>query len=143
MTERLIGFEGVLDFLMLLGFSADAMETKLICEEKPSQQVVRNAIEVLNTYETRLGLGRQKKRRNDNGAANGMKPQKDDDVESRVTSGGPDDFGPREDDGSDSFTLEQIIIIATHENMRDSDTMETLILTHKQFTTSVCHYAFL
>jgi len=34
-------------------------------------------------------------------------------------------------------TLEQIIIWSTHENMRDNDTMETLILTHKQFTTSL------
>merc|ERR1719361_1769361 len=142
--ERLIGFEGVLDFLMLLGFSSDAMGMKLICEEKPSQQVVRNAIDVLNIYETRLGLGRQKKRPNGMGGGNGGTGNRvsDDDTQSRVTLGGPDDFdnggsGGNNDDSSESFTLEQIIIIATHENMRDSDTMETLILTHKQFTTSV------
>jgi len=147
--ERLIGFEGVLDFLMLLGFSSDAMGMKLVCQQKPSQQVVRNAIDVLNTYESRLGLGRQKKPKQ--GQPHGMGSggggyggsKKEDDVESRQTLGGPDDFGDgagggsKDEDGSDSLTLEQIIIWSTHENMRDSDTMETLILTHKQFTTSV------
>merc|ERR1719458_1278668 len=76
--ERLIGFEGVLDFLMLLGFSSDAMGMKLICEQKPSQQIVRNAIEVLNTYESRLGLGRKNK-------------NKGNDKQSYVTLGGPND----------------------------------------------------
>merc|ERR1712113_18622 len=79
--ERLIGFEGVLDFLMLLGFESDAMGMKLICEQKPSQQVVRNAIEVLNTYESRLGLGRNKKKR----SANTGDANKQDDEQSYIT----------------------------------------------------------
>merc|ERR1712228_1145087 len=48
-TERLIGYEGVLDFLTLLGFESDAMGMKLICEVKPSANVVHNAITVLNS----------------------------------------------------------------------------------------------
>merc|ERR1719229_2175659 len=52
-TERLIGYEGVIDFLQLLGFVSDSLGLKLVCEQKPSPQVVRNAIEVLNTYESR------------------------------------------------------------------------------------------
>eukprot|EP01083_Nonionella_stella_P204329 744967_1 len=136
--ERLIGFEGVLDFLMLLGFESDAMGMKLICEEKPSQQVVRNAIEVLNTYESRLGLGRKKKKNDSSGTGN-----KDDDEQSYVTLGGPGDGGSGNNNSAakeeeDTLTLEQIIIWSTHENMRDNDTMETLILTHKQFTNSLC-----
>merc|ERR1719334_517336 len=79
--ERLIGFEGVLDFLMLLGFESDAIGQKLICEEKPSRQVVSNAIEVLNTYESRLGLGRSKK----------SAQNRPEDARSFVTLGGPDD----------------------------------------------------
>eukprot|EP01083_Nonionella_stella_P014751 41349_1 len=134
--ERLIGFEGVLDFLMLLGFESDTLGCKLTCEEKPSPQIVRNAIEVLNTYETRLGFGRRKKKKkNKNGQS------EEDDGQSYMTLGGPDDTtggGPDDgDDDGDSLTLEQIIIWSTHENMRDNDTMETLILTHKQFTTSL------
>merc|ERR1712113_728481 len=128
--ERLIGFEGVLDFLMLLGFESDAMGMKLICETKPSQQIVRNAIEVLNTYESRLGLGRKNKNKGNDKA---------DDEQSYVTLGGPNDKkdNKKDKDEQDTLTLEQIIIWSTHENMRDNDTMETLILTHKQFTTSL------
>jgi len=137
--ERLIGFEGVLDFLMLLGFESDAMGMKLICEEKPSQQVVRNAIEVLNTYESRLGLGRKNKNRNRDGNSNNK--NKEDDEQSYITLGGPDSGGGKggngKDQEEDTLTLEQIIIWSTHENMRDNDTMETLILTHKQFTNSL------
>ena len=132
-VEQLIGFEGVFDFLLLLGFRSDAMGTKLICEEKPAQQVIRNALEVLNTYETRLGLGRQKTR-NDNNDGNGVQ------AELKTDNG---------TDGSDLGTLEQIIILGTHENTGDdlsqSCTMETLIVTHKHFSTSVClsHRSFL
>merc|ERR1712228_593689 len=133
--ERLIGYEGVLDFLTLLGFESDSLGLKLVCEQKPSQQIVRNAIEVLNTYESRLGLGRNKKQ--------SQQQQKEADNQSYCTLGGPGNNGQNaengddNDDDEDTLTLEQIIIWSTHENMRDSDTMETLILTHKQFTNSV------
>lgn len=43
-------FESVLKFLKLLGFESDATGAKLICEVKPSRQVVFNAYQVLNTY---------------------------------------------------------------------------------------------
>merc|ERR1719361_3215081 len=125
--KRLIGFEGVLDFLMLLGFESDAMGAKLICEEKPSRQVVSNAIEVLNTYESRLGLGRSKKSANN----------KADDERSMVTLGGPGPNDNENGDEEDTLTLEQIIIWSTHENMRSSETMETLTLQHKLFTNSL------
>merc|ERR1740123_2455256 len=54
--ERLIGFEGVLDFLMLLGFESDAMGMKLICAEAPSPKVVHSAIKVLNSYQQRFRM---------------------------------------------------------------------------------------
>merc|ERR1719242_2966958 len=54
--ERLIGFEGVLDFLMLLGFESDAMGMKLICQQKPSPKVVSSAIKVLNSYQQRFRM---------------------------------------------------------------------------------------
>jgi len=144
--ERLIGFEGVLDFLMLLGFESDAIGMKLICEQKPSPQIVRNAIEVLNTYEGRLGLGRKKKRKN---RADSDDQNKQDDEQSYITAGGPAEdleaglttggagSGGADKDEEDTLTLEQVVIWSTHENMRDNDTMDTLILTHKQFTNSL------
>jgi len=48
MRERLIGFEGVLDFLRLLGFENDQSGRKLVCEEKPSVLTVNNAVDVLD-----------------------------------------------------------------------------------------------
>jgi len=48
MIERLIGFEGVLDFLQLLGFESDEKGMKLVCEEKPSVLTVMNAVDVLD-----------------------------------------------------------------------------------------------
>merc|ERR1719361_2378252 len=137
-TERLIGYEGVLDFLTLLGFESDSLGLKLVCEQKPSPLVVRNAIEVLNTYESRLGLGRNKK---NHSVPSSMNNKEADGNESYCTLGGPGlgdkDDGNGGDADEDNLTLEQIIIWSTHENMRDSDTMETLVLTHKQFTNSL------
>merc|ERR1719361_3302929 len=54
--ERLIGFEGVLDFLVKLGFESDAVGAKLICKVKPSANVVHNAITVLNSYQQRFRM---------------------------------------------------------------------------------------
>merc|ERR1719491_672145 len=50
MIERLIGFEGVLDFLRLLGFECDHTRTKLVCEEKPLVLTVNNAVDVLDKF---------------------------------------------------------------------------------------------
>eukprot|EP00485_Elphidium_margaritaceum_P004231 CAMPEP_0202693288 /NCGR_PEP_ID=MMETSP1385-20130828/7442_1 /ASSEMBLY_ACC=CAM_ASM_000861 /TAXON_ID=933848 /ORGANISM="Elphidium margaritaceum" /LENGTH=1095 /DNA_ID=CAMNT_0049348947 /DNA_START=39 /DNA_END=3326 /DNA_ORIENTATION=- len=174
--ERLIGFEGVLDFLMLLGFESDAMGAKLICEQKPSPDVVKNAITVLNTYENRMGIGRKgrSKRKKGGGGSgknggggvggkNGVGGDALDDpmmmmmtdigdadetaggdVEDLLfggggatTQGGDEPLDDAVNAEEDQLTLEQIIIWSTHENMRDNDSMETLILTHKQFTNSL------
>jgi len=54
--ERLIGFEGVLDFLLLLGFESDALGMKLICRKKPSERCVHDAITVLNSYQNRFRM---------------------------------------------------------------------------------------
>ena len=48
--ERLIGYEGVLDFLMLLGFESDAIGMKLVCHKKPSEQVILIAIYIIDAY---------------------------------------------------------------------------------------------
>eukprot|EP01084_Bolivina_argentea_P102081 182928_1 len=48
--ERLMGFEGVLPFLSLLGFEANAMGTKLVCAHAPSTHVITTAIAVIDAY---------------------------------------------------------------------------------------------
>ncbi len=121
-VERLVGFEGVLDFLMLLGFESDEMGMKLICEQKPSQQVVRNAVDVLNSYENRLGIGKNNKNNKNNKTPQQPKEQ-------------PNNNNENESE-EDTLTLEQIILWSTHESMRDNESMETLITTHKTITDS-------
>ena len=132
--ERLIGYEGVIDFLMLLGFEADAMGMKLVCHQKPPPEVVRNAINVLDGYENRLGLGKKKKHKGNNSST-------DVNYGSTPMGGNGGNISSidneRKDDGQDTLTLEQIIMWSTHETMRDAETMETLIMTHKSFTDSV------
>merc|ERR1719491_2198911 len=48
--ESFESFESVLGFLKLLGFESDVTGAKLICEDKPSRQVVYNAYKALKTY---------------------------------------------------------------------------------------------
>ena len=125
--ERLIGFEGVLDFLMLLGFESDAMGMKLICQEKPSPKVVSSAIKVLNSYQQRFRMTddgslkrRQLQQRNGVGAEakgdiDGLEEPMSPDM---VSPGG--DFEPVADarEKNDILTLEQIVIWGTNEYMQ-------------------------
>eukprot|EP01084_Bolivina_argentea_P265094 449220_1 len=48
--ERLIGYEGVLDFLLLIGWESDLLGHKLFCFKKPKLNVVRNAMNAINLY---------------------------------------------------------------------------------------------
>ena len=129
--ERLIGFEGVLDFLMLLGFESDAMGMKLICGQKPSPKVVHSAIKVLNSYQQRFRMtdDGSKAATGSKAAANGKEKggADSDGVEEPlspnvVSPGFGDDFEAVVDgqdvDGkkNDILTLEQIVIWATHES---------------------------
>jgi son of sevenless-like protein len=50
--------------------------------------------------------------------------------------GGPGDIVD-DDDGEDQLTLEQIVLWATLPHVRDSESMETLLLTHRTFTDSL------
>eukprot|EP01083_Nonionella_stella_P311865 1113383_1 len=52
--RRLMGFEGVLHFLSLLGFESNAIGTKLVCNHLPSKHVVRNAITVIDAYRSNV-----------------------------------------------------------------------------------------
>eukprot|EP01083_Nonionella_stella_P120399 360757_1 len=48
--ERLIGFEGVLEFLMLLGFESDVLGMKLQCKEQPRADFVMPIRDLLQRY---------------------------------------------------------------------------------------------
>jgi len=186
-TERLLGFEGVLDFLMLLEFESDEMGMKLVCEQKPSVAFVKMVVSVLKNYEQRMGVGRKKKNKklqaangdgmpaiseqNENEDQNVQKNEEDNDEEDNDALHKPSQTKngttPQDDDGQDknkdtdigatddgdldekqqaqidamqkeddTLTLEQIIIWSTHESVRDHDSMETLIITHKTISDS-------
>merc|ERR1712217_188879 len=105
----------------LLGFESDAMGMKLICHKKPSLKVIDRAINVINVYQQRM---------KQSNPAMGMMPMPS------VTQGGGVGFENNENK-NDILSLEQIILWATHENMQNNDTMETLIMTHKMFTDSL------
>eukprot|EP00484_Ammonia_sp_Unknown_P020204 CAMPEP_0197038068 /NCGR_PEP_ID=MMETSP1384-20130603/15105_1 /TAXON_ID=29189 /ORGANISM="Ammonia sp." /LENGTH=530 /DNA_ID=CAMNT_0042468461 /DNA_START=46 /DNA_END=1638 /DNA_ORIENTATION=- len=47
--ERLLGFDGVFEFLSVLGFASNALGNKLVCEHQPSMEVIRNAISIIDT----------------------------------------------------------------------------------------------
>ena len=144
-VERLVGFEGVIDFLILLGFESDEMGLKLVCEQKPAPLTVKNAVDALNDWEQRIG-----DRVHAPGTPMGPRPAA---AATTPTAGGPGSGGPSGggpggpidsgpgvgvgDDSEDTMTLEQIIIWATHEATRDSETMETLIITHHTMTDSL------
>lgn len=127
--ERLIGFEGVLDFLMLLGFESDAMGMKLICQQKPSPKVVSSAIKVLNSYQQRFrmtagGSLNQQQAPQYNGVGNAEVKDNDDEPLSpndMVSPGG--DFEPvaENERKNDILTLEQIVIWGTNEYMQVGD----------------------
>merc|ERR1719242_2935458 len=149
--ERLIGFEGVLDFLMLLGFESDAMGMKLICQQKPSPKVVSSAIKVLNSYQQRFRMTDRgdgnRPQQNQNGKApylakNGNIDNLEEPMSPDMVSPGGD-FEPaaigNDNNNNDILTLEQIVIWGTNEYMQDpnNETMETLIMTHHMFTDSV------
>eukprot|EP01084_Bolivina_argentea_P295901 509556_1 len=150
-TERLLGFEGVLEFLMLLGFESDAMGMKLICELKPTRYVVNNAISVLNSYQQRFrmtaGGGGVDVANEQFEYGAFVDLEEEDEVMQHAhaedaTQGGFDDPAQLNNKSlkkkeKHEIQLDQIVLWSTHENMQDNDTMETLMMTHKLFTDSL------
>ncbi|ETN98663.1 hypothetical protein RFI_38829, partial [Reticulomyxa filosa] len=49
--KRLFGYEGIVDFLLLLGFDSDVMGQRLVCKGKLDQEVIRTAIQALDIHE--------------------------------------------------------------------------------------------
>lgn len=124
-TERLINYEGVLDYLELLGFESDPMGIKLICYDKPPRDRIKNSIEALKEYEYITGWSaskKQKQKRKRNCSIGEWEETKNnDEIDSK------------------QLTLEMIMNWKTYNNepsSRWNDLMETVILIHKKFTTS-------
>ena len=114
--ERLIGYDGVLDFLMLLGFKSDALGMKLTCAE-PKQKLMYDAITALNECQARYMMKKVENKADEND----LKDVNNDD----------------NNDEDIIWTVDSIINYGTHETMQGNHIMETLILTHKMFTDSV------
>ena len=47
---RLLGYDGVINFLSLLGFESNALGNKLVCQHQPSVEVIKNAISTIDAY---------------------------------------------------------------------------------------------
>eukprot|EP00484_Ammonia_sp_Unknown_P008798 CAMPEP_0197079748 /NCGR_PEP_ID=MMETSP1384-20130603/213782_1 /TAXON_ID=29189 /ORGANISM="Ammonia sp." /LENGTH=387 /DNA_ID=CAMNT_0042518627 /DNA_START=25 /DNA_END=1188 /DNA_ORIENTATION=+ len=47
-VQRLLGYDGVFEFLSVLGFEANTAGNKLICQHQASMEVIRNAINVID-----------------------------------------------------------------------------------------------
>jgi len=104
--DQLLGFDGVLDFLSLLGYKSDDMGSKLVCLSTPNRDMVTCAIKVLQTYRARL----------------------------RINNNDDDDEKQQDTLTLQQIiiwsTHENMHDVNTHE------LMDALILTHKQFTNS-------
>ena len=121
-VERLVGFEGVIDFLILLGFASDQMGLKLICEQQPAAETVKNAVDALDGLQsgsTPMGAL---------SSARSLRRRRSPSLRVKAAQ------SEREED---LLTLEQIIVWSTHEATRDSETMQTLIITHRTMTDSL------
>ena len=170
--ERLIGFEGVLEFLELIGFEPDETGTKYIYNKDPNPMMVDNVVEVLDSYANKLAMqlpGHQRKPsgqhkplpltgqrglpapNRDSVKQPALPPQQQvqyldpeidngsDGAESMM-SATPSGIGSEDDNSSvatEIVSLEQIVMIGTHEKMRDPDVMDVLIMCHKTFSDSI------
>ena len=52
--ERLLGYDGVLEFLSLIGFESNAIGTRLACQHRPSFDVINSAVAVIDSIDPRL-----------------------------------------------------------------------------------------
>eukprot|EP00484_Ammonia_sp_Unknown_P030700 CAMPEP_0197050808 /NCGR_PEP_ID=MMETSP1384-20130603/25624_1 /TAXON_ID=29189 /ORGANISM="Ammonia sp." /LENGTH=804 /DNA_ID=CAMNT_0042483269 /DNA_START=16 /DNA_END=2430 /DNA_ORIENTATION=- len=128
--DKLLGFEGVLDFLHLLGYESDDKGSKIVCKKKPDKPVVESAMQIIDRYQTRMSIVRYSIASSDTEQKQTNEVNLYDDQQEQ-----PDFVKLNE-----SLSLEQIVIWSTHENVHDEhtmDLMDTLIVTHKQFTNSV------
>jgi len=122
--EGLLGFEGVLEFLQLLGFKADESMTKLVIEpDQPPEGVIKAALGVI---EKKIEYMKQR-----------MESHK---IRRQVLSSGDGNTtrGPNQQaDNSDDFNLNQLVTFITHEHFRDEQAHKVVILCHATFTTSL------
>jgi len=135
MTQQLLCLDGVLTFLLVLGYQPDATGSTLICHHEPSPDVLHDALDVISRYQFRLDTDTMLKPdgRNDEETQNEQmaKPE--------LANIRADELEQKQDE-STMLSLEQLIIWCTHENTHDSHTdelMDALILMHKEYTTSL------
>ena len=64
--EKLMGFEGALDFLHSLGFESDLVGAKLVCKEKPKHEVLDMALDVLKEYSRKFRVVGSKQKEDSN-----------------------------------------------------------------------------
>lgn len=112
--EHLIGYECVIDFLVLLGFKSNRHGTMLVCEPPPRVDVIKSAIAALKSYENRLTFNRK-----------------------NISA----DVDIDNDSDNEEMSLAKIIEFCTNECLRNNENIgiiiSTIIVTHVEYTDSL------
>lgn len=158
--EKLLAFEHVLKFLNELGFEPNENNDKLIYNARQSINIVHTAIQVLNSFLHQLETGiiiAKKKVSNTNKVINAITPETelktadlDEKKDDNINSGGGININidasianiiAQSDIDTERLKLEEIVKRCTDESSTncnwDRDSIETLIVTHKQYCKSI------
>ncbi len=116
MRDKLLQYERAVHFLSLLGFNnfiTDSSGTKLICNNPPPNNFLQKVLDIL--------YSKMK-------STDGLQVDNTQNSVSMITEDFNDNTIEIEEDES---------ALTTNENIRDNDTMETLILMHQTFSQSI------
>eukprot|EP00484_Ammonia_sp_Unknown_P005090 CAMPEP_0197074410 /NCGR_PEP_ID=MMETSP1384-20130603/211094_1 /TAXON_ID=29189 /ORGANISM="Ammonia sp." /LENGTH=763 /DNA_ID=CAMNT_0042513251 /DNA_START=2403 /DNA_END=4694 /DNA_ORIENTATION=- len=136
--QSLLAADGVLGFFQLLGYEANANGTGLVCEIPPTADVVENALDILDSYHSRLDVDMQTIHHTESMMDDTDEKQNEQEEKPKVEV--EHKQKDKEVDPSMMLSLQQIILWCTHENMHDShsnDLMDVLILMHREFASSL------
>ena len=159
--HRLLGFEGSLEFLQLLGYVLDDSKTKLQCIKHPPQNILNELVNEIDKY---LLMERDKISKlkhsnhnhsinpnnyNGNGHHNGHHKHlnKKSSIEIKNSRSEIEhDNGLLMDDDDDDilpdvttgeFTLTQLVGLITHETLQENEAIKVLLLCHRCFSDSL------
>eukprot|EP01084_Bolivina_argentea_P081394 147385_1 len=114
---RLLGFEGSLEYLELLGYSLDVSTGKLKCFKHPPQHILDKVIILIISHLHNLKAD-----------------EKNDVLKSDIEN----EHKENDDWKSGDFTLSQLVGLVTHtEKLADDKTVKVLLLVHKCFSDSL------
>merc|ERR1712228_767881 len=137
---KLLGFDGALEYLQLLGYSLDATQTRLQCLKHPPQHLLNRVITLIELHLS--NQRRRKKHKNNNHhyhrhyhydqqQQHGMQfDEKKEENEQKKEEEEEEDL--KLDCGD--FTLTQLVGLVTHETLNDDIAIKVLLLCHRCFS---------